>query len=144
MVDAGRHTCACSVVQSLSRVQLFMTPWTHQAPLSMGILQARILEWVAISFSMGSSPPRDQTHVSWAPAMAGKFFTTESTGNPTPMFFLLDTFSSRAIKWPRDVATYTEYTTVKTCTGVSVSWGSPRPSHITTKEIPECTGKMKV
>ena len=33
----------------LSRVQLFATPWTvaHQAPLSMGILQAGILEWVA-------------------------------------------------------------------------------------------------
>ena len=29
-----------------------------------GILQARILEWVAISFSRGSSWPRDQTHVS--------------------------------------------------------------------------------
>ena len=29
------------------------TPWTvaHQAPLSMGVLQARILEWVAIPFS---------------------------------------------------------------------------------------------
>ena len=30
-----------------------------------GILQARILEWVAISFSRGSSPPRDQTFVSY-------------------------------------------------------------------------------
>ena len=29
-----------------------------------GILHARILEWVAISFSRGSSQPRDQTHVS--------------------------------------------------------------------------------
>ena len=29
-----------------------------------GILQARILEWVAISLSMGSSGPKDQTHVS--------------------------------------------------------------------------------
>ena len=29
-----------------------------------GILQARILEWVAISFSKGSSQPRDQTQVS--------------------------------------------------------------------------------
>ena len=28
-----------------------------------GVLQARILEWVAISFSRGSSPPRDQTQV---------------------------------------------------------------------------------
>ena len=37
------------------------TPWTvaHQAPLFLGILQARILEWVAISFSRGSSQPRD-------------------------------------------------------------------------------------
>ena len=44
-------TCA----QLLSRVQLFVTPWTvaRLAPLSMGILQARILEWVAISFSRG-------------------------------------------------------------------------------------------
>ena len=29
-----------------------------------GILQARILEWIAISFSRGSSHPRDQTHIS--------------------------------------------------------------------------------
>ena len=44
----------------LSHVQLFATTWTvaHQAPLSMGILQARIQEWVAISFSRGPSPPR--------------------------------------------------------------------------------------
>ena len=30
-----------------------------------GILQARILEWVAIPFSRGSSPVRDRTHVPW-------------------------------------------------------------------------------
>ena len=29
-----------------------------------GISQARILEWIAISFSRGSSPPRDWTHIS--------------------------------------------------------------------------------
>ena len=47
--------------------QLFETPWTvaHQAPQTMGILQARILEWVAISFSRGSSQPRDRTHISY-------------------------------------------------------------------------------
>ena len=37
-----------------------------------GILQARILEWVAILFSRGSSPPRDQSQVS---RIAGRFFT---------------------------------------------------------------------
>ena len=52
-------------VYMLSRVQLFVTPWTvaHQAPLSMGSPQARILDWIAISFSRGSSQPRDQTHI---------------------------------------------------------------------------------
>ena len=30
-----------------------------------GILHTRILEWVAISFSRGSSQPKDQTHVSY-------------------------------------------------------------------------------
>ena len=30
-----------------------------------GIFQTRILEWVAISISMGSSRPRDRTHISW-------------------------------------------------------------------------------
>ena len=39
-----------------------------------GILQARILEWVVISFSKGSSPPRDLTQVSY---IAGRFFTTQ-------------------------------------------------------------------
>ena len=51
--------------KSLSCVWLLATPWTvaHQAPLSMEILQARILEWVAISFSRGSSWLRDRTQV---------------------------------------------------------------------------------
>ena len=39
----------------------FAAPWTvaHQALLSMGIFQARILEWVAMPFSRASSQPRD-------------------------------------------------------------------------------------
>ena len=38
-----------------------------------GILQARILEWVAFPFSRGSSQPRDRTLVSH---IAGRFFTS--------------------------------------------------------------------
>ena len=50
----------------LSHVWLFATLWTiaHQASLIHGISQSRILEWVAISYSRGSSQPRDQTCVS--------------------------------------------------------------------------------
>ena len=41
-----------------------------------GISQARILEWVAISFSRGSSQPRDRT---WVFCIAGRFFTISGT-----------------------------------------------------------------
>ena len=41
-----------------------------------GILQAKILEWLAIPFSKESSKPRDQTQVS---RIAGRFFTSWAT-----------------------------------------------------------------
>ena len=46
-------------VKSLIHVQLFATPWDCSLPGSSvhGIFQARVLEWVAISFSRGSSNP---------------------------------------------------------------------------------------
>ena len=45
----------------------------HGLSLSVhGILQARILEWVAIPFPRGSSGSRDQTGVS---CISGRFFT---------------------------------------------------------------------
>ena len=52
-------------VELLSRVQL-CNPMDCSLPGSSvhGIFQARILEWVAISFSWGSSQPRDRTQVS--------------------------------------------------------------------------------
>ena len=51
-----------------------MTPWHCSLPgLSVhGVLQARILEWIAIPFSRGSSQPRDRTQVS---CIAGRVFT---------------------------------------------------------------------
>ena len=55
---------ACTL--SLSVLQL-CDPTDCSPPVSSvhGIFQARILHWVAISFSRGSSPPRDWTHISW-------------------------------------------------------------------------------
>jgi len=44
-----------------------------------GISQARILEWVAISFSRGSSQPRVWAHLS---CLAGGFFIPEPPGKP--------------------------------------------------------------
>ena len=45
-----------------------------------GSLQARKLEWVAIPFSWGSSPPRDWTQDC---CIAGRFFTSELPGKPS-------------------------------------------------------------
>ena len=66
--------CSCSAMSDS-----FVTPWTaaRQAPLS--ILQARVLEGVAIPFSRGSSQPRDRTCV------AGRFLITDLPGK----FFLI-------------------------------------------------------
>ena len=47
-----------------------------------GILQARILEWIAIPFSRGSSWPRGQTQVS---CFVGRFFTIWATGKMGPI-----------------------------------------------------------
>ena len=58
--------------KSLSRVRLFVTLWI----VVYGILQVRILEWVAFPFSRESSQPGDQTQVS---QIAGRFFTSWAT-----------------------------------------------------------------
>ena len=46
------------------------------------ILQARILEWVAMPSSRGSSQARDQTRVSCISYIAGRFFTLSHQGSP--------------------------------------------------------------
>ena len=66
---------AC-VLSHFSCVRLFRNPMDCSPPGSsvQGILQAAMLEWVAMPSSRGSSQPRDQTCVS---CTAGRFFTTE-------------------------------------------------------------------
>ena len=62
---------------SLSHVWLFDSmDCSPQGSSVHGILQARIVEWVATSFSRGSSWPRDQT---WVSCIAGRFFTASAT-----------------------------------------------------------------
>ena len=56
--------------KSLSRVRLFIV---H------GILQARILEWVAMPLARGSSQPRDRTCISFVSCTGRGLFTTSAT-----------------------------------------------------------------
>ena len=59
-----------------------------------GILQARVLEWIAISFSRGSPQPRDRTHVS---RIAGRRFNFWDTRKALVFPILL--FSSISLHW---------------------------------------------
>ena len=72
--------------KSHSHVQLFAVPWTVSNPPNSSvhrILQARILQCIAIPFSRGSSQPRDRTQVS---CIAGRFFTNWAT-KETPYMY---------------------------------------------------------
>ena len=75
-----RYNLCCAAL-SCSVTSDSATPWTValQAPLTMVILQARILEWIAMSSSSGSSQPRDQTQVSH---IVGRFFTSKPPRKP--------------------------------------------------------------
>ena len=68
--------CCCSV----ANLCLILGNSMDSSPLGssvFGIFQARVLEWVAIYFSRGSSQSRDRTRVS---CLTGKFFTSEPLG----------------------------------------------------------------
>ena len=53
-----------------------------------GIFQTRILDWVAISFSRGSSASRDPTCILCTSALAGRFFTTVPPGKPSVLIYI--------------------------------------------------------
>ena len=71
----------------LRLVWLFVTLWSvaHQGSSVHGIHERRILEWVAIPFSRGSSWPRDRTRASH---VAGRSFTIWATRKASRMFRL--------------------------------------------------------
>ena len=75
------HMCC---VWSFIHVRLSGTPWTvaHQAPLSMGIFQARILEWLSMPSSRGSSQPRDQAQASGITGGMDIFYHLSHQGSP--------------------------------------------------------------
>ena len=65
--------CVCTLVAQSHLTLCNLMDCSPPGSSVHGILQARILEWVVIPFSRGSSQPRDRTRVS---CIAGGFFTT--------------------------------------------------------------------
>ena len=102
--DAHSGTCSVCVCYAVLCLvtQLYLTlcnpmDCNPQAPLSMGILQARILGWVAMPSSRGSSQPWDQTQVSH---IAGKFFTIWAT-KETPCMCVCFKYREMCLKGTR-------------------------------------------
>jgi len=85
VLDLQLQHVSCCTVLSHSVVSDFVTSWTVacQAPLSMGILQARILEWVTMSSSRESSQPMEWTQVS---CFSGRFFISWATREALPVY----------------------------------------------------------
>ena len=78
------HSALCMRAESLQPCLTLWNPVDCSPPgcFVHGILQARILEWVAMPSSRGSSRPRDWTHVSCVACIAGRFITTEPPRKP--------------------------------------------------------------
>ena len=73
--NSGRFWLKCLVAQ-LCLILCDLMDCSLPGSSAHGILQARILEWVVISFSRGSFQPKDQTRISY---IAGRFFTIWAT-----------------------------------------------------------------
>ena len=107
------RVCHCACACAHSWVRLFVTVWTvaSQTPLSMGILQARMLEWIAIPFSMlfptsGCFPdPGIEPMSLVSPALAGGFFffflLLSHQGSPSVLEF--KSKNSYLCRFPREV-----------------------------------------
>ena len=100
-------------------------PMDLEFPMVHGILQARILEWVAFPFSRGSSQSRDQTQVS---RVAGRFFTSWATREAQEYWSGSHLFSSRS-SWPRN------WTGVSRIAGGFFTSWAMREAHKCTKEF---------
>ena len=85
--------------------------------------QAKILEWVTISYSRGSSWPRDQTCVS---CIAGGFFTAELWGQPLWRQVPVEKFCDRQVELDGD----------KLCTGATLQQWETRNTYLHVSEPP--------
>ena len=80
--------CYCVHAKLLQSCLTLCDPINCSPPGSSvhGILQARMLEWVALPSSRGFSQPRGPTHSSWSSCIGGRFIiTAEPVGKPVPL-----------------------------------------------------------
>ena len=98
------RTALCACVLSPQLCLTLCDPVDCSPPGSSvhGTLQVRILQWVAMPSSRGSSQPRDWTCISMSPASAGGLFTTSATWE-APENSNRDSSTKPGIKLPYDL-----------------------------------------
>ena len=80
MTAMNQHISVLALVAQLCPTVCDPMNCSPPGPSVHGILQARILEWIAIPFSRRSSQPRDQTWVSYITGI--EYLPSESPGRP--------------------------------------------------------------
>ena len=91
--------------------------WPHDYTI-YEILQAWILEWVAVPFFRGSSQPRDQT---WVSCIVGRFFTSWAT-REAPSYYLVIPHSVVGICFRKAFAQMFQKKMYKNIYGSRVHW----------------------
>ena len=104
------YVCLCLVVSSSLQLHGLYPPDSSV----YGIFHARILEWVAISYSRGSSKLKEWTHISCVSCIAGWFFTHWTTWEA--LMLRLNKFMAR------------EFSRGKTTFQTSRWWAYPSPT----------------
>ena len=97
-----KSSLCCAVLSCWVLSDSYAMPWTaaHQAPLFMGILQARILEWVAMPSSRGSSQIMWETEPR-SPTCRRILYSLSHQGSPRILEWVAYPFS-RWSSWPRN------------------------------------------
>ena len=95
----------CVHAKSLESCPTLFDPMDCSPPGSSlhEILQARILEQVAVSFFRGSSQPWDQTHISCVSCIAGRLFTAEPSGKSN---YIMDNSQTMASEYMKELTSF--------------------------------------
>ena len=104
------HTaCACLVTQMCLTLCDPMDGVACQAPLSMGFFQARIQEWMAISFLQGFSWPRDWTCIPWVSCIGRQILYHWTTGKPHSDWEHMIVASANRLGFPWNKLSFTDH-----------------------------------
>ena len=99
MITKINNNFVCVCAQSLQLRLILCNPMDYSQPGTsvQGIFLPRILEWVVMPFSRGSSWPRDPTRISYVSCIAGGLFTADPPGKPKTVTLFSNKFGPSTV-----------------------------------------------